>query len=90
MTDELKPCPFCGCDPNWHTIRMVSPRRCRHFLSCDGGICLNPSTQDFAARGDAIDAWNVRTDHPLDKTIARLKQELDGVLKMIGGINDNK
>ena len=65
MTElELRPCPFCGCEPNWHTIRMSidSPRHCRYFVSCDGDICLCPSTTDFNEKQDAADMWNMRDD----------------------------
>lgn len=34
MNDELKPCPFCGCDGNKLLIRAVEYDKCINIISC--------------------------------------------------------
>jgi len=67
--DELKPCPFCGEQPNWHTIRnsITPPKHCSYFLSCDGDLCLCPSTGDYRTKAEAVDAWNIRAESAADR-----------------------
>ena len=53
MTDELKPCPFCG----GSNLEVVDTPQ-GYFIDCSCG-CF---TGDFETREAAIDAWNTRAE----------------------------
>ena len=65
MSEELKPCPFCGCIPDIN--------RCFNYhdswsnpweLSCtDCGI----TTRNCVEKEDAIDVWNTRPEPRCDR-----------------------
>lgn len=53
MSEELKPCPFCGSSASlWNDIRT-------HFISCGGCSARGGS---YGTTEEAIDAWNRRAD----------------------------
>ena len=57
MSDELKPCPFCGREAEKHTGSFK-----------DGCMCTNDKCVLFA-RIFLIKAWNTRTNPMLEKLI---------------------
>ena len=54
MTDELKPCPFCGGKPYLANVAMVG---CAYVVCTD---CRMQS--DDGGRERVVAAWNTRTD----------------------------
>jgi hypothetical protein len=75
MSEELKPCPFCGADnPNcWASIRGAWEARCRSCLV---------STPLSASEADAIAAWNRRAlpdrEKLLDENLIHEEPPRDG------------
>ena len=53
MSEQLKPCPFCGGIPQLHAISFGD----RWFVDCLK--CLGRGTETYL-RDDAISAWNKR------------------------------
>lgn len=70
MTDELKPCPFCGGEPKI-VKRDVEPqgdswygKKVETFVLCDCGACLFDGGFHegfYDAETRAVEAWNHRT-----------------------------
>ena len=54
MSNELKPCPFCG----WGTICEVSTVPFRHKCGCHA---CGASTASYRTWDEAVEAWNTRT-----------------------------
>lgn len=64
MSDEIKPCPFCGGPANWErtiTDASVWCARCRAKVVRDHYL---GSSADWDATPRAIAAWNRRADIP--------------------------
>jgi hypothetical protein len=60
MSEELKPCPWCGELPRLYTM---SDNSCNDYweIGCAGEECAaNPSTMSFISVEDAIEKWNTR------------------------------
>ena len=85
MSEELKPCPFCG-----GTSPLVFPRTCNKdtpynpadrafpIVRCSG--CYGEAAgSNWSEPATAIAAWNRRTD-PLAASHQRLKEALAGVV----------
>lgn len=66
---ELKPCPFCGGEPEvigWKWEDMTE-----HRVRCLTVNCpVNPRTPIYDTEAEAIDAWNTRAE--------RTCQDMDG------------
>ena len=60
MTEELKPCPFCGRQP----ALLQNFKKTGYFVVCNNhGLCvIRPETYDYPTADEAIDAWNTRAD----------------------------
>lgn len=61
--DKLKPCPFCGSEPNVQKAEYNAPYveyfvRCSNMKKCS----VLPFTYSFDNIEDAIDAWNRRAE----------------------------
>lgn len=51
----LKPCPWCGSNPNIDTVFT------RWVVCCDNKRCsVNPMTNEHKSRKSAVAAWNRR------------------------------
>lgn len=94
MSEELKPCPFCG-----GTSPLVFPRTCNKdtpynpadrafpIVRCSG--CYGEAAgSNWSEPATAIAAWNRRTD-PLAASHQRLKEALERIAaiedRMVGG-----
>ena len=64
MSDELKPCPFCG--NGAHVCAIASGRQVYAYtITCDSlGTCIaSDPMRYYQTRKKAIEAWNRRADH---------------------------
>jgi len=57
MSEPIKPCPFCGEIPE-----IVHEKNGSVWIGCNNTNCpvRNVETDDFAAKEEAIEAWNTR------------------------------
>lgn len=61
MSEELKPCPFCGSQPTWTADAPID-----HEIKCMNGTCeINPTSWGID-RVKVINAWNRRSE-PAEK-----------------------
>jgi len=71
MSEELRPCPFCGEMPkvnNW-TLKGITDKRC---------FCDNENCPVYLSKTIAIDDWNTRPiEDALTARIAELELRLD-------------
>ena len=70
MSEELKPCPFCGGMPkvNDWTLKGITDKRC---------FCDNEKCPVYLSKTIAIDNWNTRPiEDALNARIAELEGEL--------------
>ena len=51
MSEDLKPCPFCGGD-----AMLVTPAKGNPYICCEEKFCTGPK----ASEAEAIAAWNTR------------------------------
>lgn len=63
MSNELKPCPFCGGEAEYVCIQGVAFVRCKRFIKCGAVGPQQPIGDDFIAKEIAINAWNRRADN---------------------------
>ena len=71
MSEELKPCPFCGGMPkvNDWTLKGITDKRC---------FCDNEKCPVYLSKTIAIDDWNTRPiEDALNARIAELEAESD-------------
>jgi Lar family restriction alleviation protein len=62
MTEELKPCPFCGGEVKASKISRYSQR---HQVACYSQICAAQPSIVESKKSVAISAWNSRApQHP--------------------------
>jgi hypothetical protein len=69
MSEELKPCPFCGGMPkvNDWTLKGITDKRC---------FCDNEKCPVYLSKTIAIDNWNTRPiEDALNARIAELEEE---------------
>lgn len=56
MNNDLKPCPFCGCQPVTHDFFIRG-----HKISCENPKCpIQPETIWYGYFDAAEKAWNTR------------------------------
>ena len=63
MTDELKPCPFCGGDAT-PDFSSIEGENAYHF-HCQSKDCPAWPNVSGATESEAITAWNTRADNTL-------------------------
>ncbi len=59
MSEQLKPCPFCG-----GRETSVCERDNLHFVMCDNCTAEGPAMEGVQSRLDAAKEWNRRTPSP--------------------------
>lgn len=80
MSEELKPCPFCG---SHATIRQNFHG---FYVECDNIDCRAVGSWDLGASG-AIEKWNTRPlEDALRARVAELEAELLAARKVVGWI----
>ena len=62
MSEELKPCPFCGSND----VEMVVLDVVWHFVGCKNLKCCTDGPKVVADKTEAIRLWNTRAE-PADK-----------------------
>lgn len=67
MTQELKPCPFCGGKAKIQTIRTNTiPTHAKHYCYCKKCFAAGQAFSDYENDGSsvfkAISAWNRRVE----------------------------
>lgn len=55
MSEELKPCPFCGGKARLQRIGES------YYVVCDGYCKIKPTTWDYSVKEKAIKEWNSRS-----------------------------
>jgi len=71
---NLKPCPFCGTEPN-HMTSELGDRPCFYY-ECDNPKCGAAEKGWHDTEQEAINAWNTRPiEDALRKEIAQLKKD---------------
>ena len=71
---DLKPCPFCGKDPN-QTTAELGDRPCFYY-ECENPKCHAAEMGWHDTEQEAIDAWNTRPiEDALRKEIAQLQAD---------------
>lgn len=74
MTNELKPCPFCGSEAKLFTARG----KCNQIVRC---VACNVSPGYRQTKKEAIEAWNTRAE-PQKVAIANVtftQEQLDEI-----------
>jgi len=68
MSEELKPCPFCGGEARLNDAVVVE---------CETDNCFGNAVDEvyFETAKEAVKAWNVRTD---TQQVEQLRKELEG------------
>ena len=56
MTDELKPCPFCGGEAH------ISASSDGYGVECWNRRCIDMQMDELPTEAEAIDAWNTRAE----------------------------
>ena len=78
MTEELKPCPFCGCEMqfnsncDWHRVEGLHLPDCV-FSDVEDAVMTVPATKDGKAWATA--AWNRRYAPSVDAAAPAIQQE---------------
>ena len=78
MSEELKPCPFCGGveSLNMREVRTYG-RYCADMYCIECRHCLY-STMNFDTKNELYEFWNTRPiEDEKDRVIARLKEDLE-------------
>jgi Lar family restriction alleviation protein len=70
MSEELKPCPFCGNEPTIRIFKGKDGWRDRYAVICryDEGGCGAESGL-YHYESEAIEAWNRRVKDELDQKV---------------------
>ena len=61
MSEELKPCPFCGTVPRMQTTELTYGRPC-YFVDCEESGCkaIACTANRYETALEAAEAWNAR------------------------------
>lgn len=82
MSDELKPCPFCGC------IKVaISDPPYPFFVHCHDCGANGP---DQNSRGKAIAAWNTRTPPAQVELVERVARAMQKARDEIGATEQQR
>lgn len=61
--EEMKKCPFCGCEPRKLTSRKEGDLMDLHRVYCSNILCpVQPATRRRKTMQEAIDNWNGRAN----------------------------
>ena len=73
MSEELKPCPFCGGE-----ARLIHLNDVNKYVEC---VDCNAESALYDRRIQAIEAWNNRPiEDEKDREIERLKHKLNNII----------
>lgn len=61
MSEELKPCPFCGGQGDYYYIMTMR----KHWIGCSNCNC---ATDGYDTEEEAIEAWNTRAERTCNAT----------------------
>lgn len=70
--NKLKPCPFCGEEPQLKEMRWPNGS-VSYRIRCMNELCCQPFAGDYSKRESAEAVWNYR---PADKRKAELLQDI--------------
>ena len=63
MSDELKPCPFCGSTPKY----LYNPAYDVHCIWCPNKLCgVRPDVDSHVSKDQAVENWNKRAEADTD------------------------
>jgi hypothetical protein len=89
MSDEIKPCPFCGGE-----AKLIGEPKC-YWINCQNSDCLTSSGINQKTEEEAIQYWNRRVDKSEPITMEKFldlmysttgTQRLPGEESMVVGI----
>ena len=81
MSNELKPCPFCGETDILHTVRPLHGITNEHIYTCES---CGANVSDFKSIDDAVRSWNNRQiEDKLHAEIDRLERALSYVASVV-------
>jgi hypothetical protein len=90
MTDELKPCPFCGCKATYAKAARGWKVECEGRM---GSCTMNARTHYQPQKFLAIAAWNARADlaaplnDPRVKALAEALRDMTALAIQLGAID---
>ena len=72
MSDELKPCPFCGSTPKY----LYNPAYDVHCIWCPNKMCgVRPDVDSHVSKDQAVENWNKRAEADTDALRAQWESE---------------
>lgn len=87
MSEELKPCPFCGGEASLFTAEEVGYIGDEHFaVKCNGCFC---GTGHYADPGRAAEAWNRRPQQPNEALTVDELWRMDGQPVWVKSVDPN-
>ena len=83
MSDELKPCPFCGAGATWKRSGIGWAVHCGQRF---GACFMNARTHYQNDKYSAIRAWNTRDDLPATDAQALANEKVKALVEALVGL----